>query len=175
MFQAIKAGENVEKEILRTAMGEVTSTGEEPSDERVIKVLKKLVKSNLETLRAAASEEQKVTLQREIETLEEFLPETLSPQAIVDLLAPVADAIRAAKADGPAIGLAMKHLKALHDEGEAAEAESADVRAAVQQLRQERSSSVRLERRKQHLPIRVEIAARLGARGRAASVPSGPL
>ncbi len=135
MFEAMKAGEAVEKEILRTAIGEVTSTGEEGTDERVVKVLKKLIKSNRETLASAADEAQKQALLLEIATLERFLPESLSQAALAELLAPVADSIRGAKADGPAMGIAMKHLRALQSRGASVEAESEDVRAAVQQLR----------------------------------------
>ena len=43
MFQAMKSGNVVEKEILRTAIGEVTRTGDEVTDERLVAVLRKLV------------------------------------------------------------------------------------------------------------------------------------
>ena len=55
MFQAMKSGDTVEKEVLRTAIGEVTRSGEDATDERVTQVLKKLVKSNQETLAATSS------------------------------------------------------------------------------------------------------------------------
>jgi uncharacterized protein YqeY len=130
MFQAMKAGNVLEKEILRTAIGEVTRSGDDPTDERVLGVLKKLVKSNQETLESATSADQRSDLQREIEVLGTFLPETPGPEQLGALLAPVAEQIRAAAGPGPAMGIAMKFLKAAN-----VSAESRDVQAALAELR----------------------------------------
>jgi uncharacterized protein YqeY len=130
MFQAIKSGDTIEKEVLRTAIGEVTRSGEDATDERVTQVLKKLVKSNQETLAAASSEEQRRDLTREIAVLETFLPKAPSASELLERLAPVADAIRAAAGPGPAMGVAMKFLKGL-----GIAAESRDVQAALAELR----------------------------------------
>jgi uncharacterized protein YqeY len=130
MFQAIKAGNVLEKEILRTAIGEVTRSGDDPTDERVIGVLKKLVKSNQETLESATAAEQRSDLAREIEVLATFLPETPGPEQLRMLLEPVAEQIRAAAGPGPAMGIAMKFLKAA-----SVNAESRDVQAALAELR----------------------------------------
>lgn len=130
MFQAMKSGDTVEKEVLRTAIGEVTRSGEDATDERVTQVLKKLVKSNHETLAATSSAEQRRDLEREIAVLETFLPKAPSATELVTLLAPVADAIRAAAGPGPAMGVAMKFLK-----GASIAAESRDVQAALAELR----------------------------------------
>ena len=130
MFQAMKSGDTVEKEVLRTAIGEVTRSGEDATDERVTQVLKKLVKSNQKTLAAASSAEQRRDLEREIAVLETFLPKAPSAAELVALLAPVADAIRAAAGPGPALGVAMKFLK-----GANVAAESRDVQAALAELR----------------------------------------
>jgi len=130
MFAAMKAGNTVEKEILRTAIGEVTRSGDEATDERVTQVLKKLLKSNQETLGAATSDQQKDDLRQEIVILESFLPETPGPAQLATLLAPVADQIRAAAGPGPAMGIAMKFLKAA-----GVSAESRDVQAALGELR----------------------------------------
>jgi hypothetical protein len=59
-----------------------------------------------------------------------LLPQTLSVEHITEALSPVADAIRAAKADGAAMGVAMKHLKA-----SGAAVEAGDVQRAVKGLR----------------------------------------
>jgi uncharacterized protein YqeY len=131
MFRAMKAGATVEKEILRTAIGEVTRTGEAASDERVTQVLRKLVKANQETLRSATDAAQRTTLEQEVKVLEEFLPRALGVPELVELLGPVSAEIRAATGPGPALGAAMKFLK-----GQALSAEAADVREAVTQLRQ---------------------------------------
>jgi uncharacterized protein YqeY len=130
MFAAIKAGNTVEKEILRTAVGEVTRSGDEATDERVTLVLKKLVKANQETLTAATSAEQKADLAQEISILQSYLPETPGAAQLAELLAPVADQIRAAAGPGPAMGIAMKFLK-----GAGVVAESRDVQAALGELR----------------------------------------
>jgi uncharacterized protein YqeY len=130
MFAAIKASNTVEKEILRTAIGEVTRSGDDPTDERVTQVLRKLLKSNQETLGAAADEQQKADLRQEIAILEGFLPKAPDPAELAALLAPVADQIRAAAGPGPAMGVAMKFLK-----GAGIAAESRDVQAALAELR----------------------------------------
>lgn len=116
MTAAMKAHNTVEKELLRTALGEITMTmnveGVPGSDDLVTKVLKKLHKSNHETLKLATDADQKRQLETELAILSELLPKELSADGLVEMLAPVRDAIRAARAEGPAIGIAMKHLKA---------------------------------------------------------------
>jgi uncharacterized protein len=130
MFQAIKAGNTIEKEVLRTAIGEVTRSGDDPTDERLTLVLKKLVKANQETLAAASNADQKRDLEREIQVLETFLPKAPSAEQVRELLEPVAAQIRAAAGPGPAMGVAMKHLKSLN-----ISVESRDVQAALAELR----------------------------------------
>jgi len=130
MFQAMKSGDTVEKEVLRTAIGEVTRSGEDATDERMTQVLKKLVKSNQETLAATSSPAQRQDLEREIAVLESFLPKAPSAAELVAILTPVADAIRAAAGPGPAMGVAMKFLK-----GANVAAEARDVQAALAELR----------------------------------------
>jgi uncharacterized protein len=130
MFAAMKAGNVVEKEVLRTAIGEVTRTGEEATDERMLQVLRKLVKSNQETIAALTDAEQRAILEREIAVLEAFLPRTLSSAQIRELLSPVVPQIRAAAGPGPAMGIAMKFIKA-----EGALVESRDVQIALGEIR----------------------------------------
>ena len=134
MTAAMKAHNTVEKELLRTALGEITMTmnveGVAGSDDLVVKVLKKLQKSNQETLKLATDTEQKSQLETELAILGELLPKELSVDGVLEMLAPVRDAIRAARADGPAIGIAMKHLKA-----GAIDAEGKTVAEAIAKLR----------------------------------------
>jgi uncharacterized protein YqeY len=134
MFQAMKAGNSVEKEILRVAMGEITTDAARPGkkgdDDEAQAILKKLVKSNEESLQASADEAQKATLRAEIEVLNAFLPKSLGVDEIVAALAPVAEAVKAAGNDGQATGVAMKHLKSL-----GAVVNGKDVSAAVRTLR----------------------------------------
>lgn len=116
MFKAMKAGDAIEKEILRVAIGEITTDSARPgrkgNDDEAQAILRKLVKSNEETIGTLEEGEKKSTLQREIQILNEFLPKSLSEDEVVAALAPVVDSIRGATNDGQATGVAMKHLKA---------------------------------------------------------------
>ncbi len=134
MFEAMKAGNTIEKEILKVAIGEITTDAARPNkkgdDAEAQTILKKLVKSNEETIAVAEDEAQKQTLRAEIEVLLAFLPKALGLAEIVAALAPVADAVKAAANDGQATGVAMKHLKSL-----GVEVNGKDVSAAVRQIR----------------------------------------
>lgn len=133
MMAAMKAGDTVRKEILRVAVGEITTneargTVKTEDDERAI--VRKLLKSNEETLSLTTDEAQRQTLLQEIAILRELLPQSLSVDAIVEALAPVRDALRAESNDGKATGAAMKHLKSL-----GALVEGKDVSEAVRRVR----------------------------------------
>ncbi len=134
MFSAMKAGNTVEKEILRVALGEITTVAarnEKPlTDEEVGAILRKLLKSNQETLASSESDEQKAALSQEISVLESMLPKTLGVDEIVAALAAVAADVKAAGNDGQATGVAMKHLKS-----SGASVNGKDVALAVKQLR----------------------------------------
>jgi uncharacterized protein YqeY len=130
MFAAMKAKNTTEKEILRVALGEITKTGEEPNDADVQAILRKIIKSNREALSATEDANQKETLEAEISVLDAFLPQALSVEQIKEALNPVADQIKAAPNQGPAMGIAMKTLKAA-----GAEANAPDVAKAVGQIR----------------------------------------
>lgn len=134
MLAAMKAGQTVEKGILRVALGEIQTiesrSGTDAADAEVEKILRKLIKSISESRDAATEDAQRATLVEEITVLERFLPKTLSPEEIVAALAEVADAVRGAGNDGQATGVAMKHLKA-----SGATVEGKDVNAAVRMMR----------------------------------------
>lgn len=130
MFDAMKRKAVVEKEIIRTVIGEATATGGDPDDDKVTQVIRKLVKSNEETLKLSSDEEARQQLERELLVLKEFMPRSLGVEEIKERLTGVADAIRAAGNEGQAMGVAMKALKA-----EGAEVEAKDVKSAVAQLR----------------------------------------
>jgi uncharacterized protein YqeY len=134
MFAAMKAKSTVEKEILRVALGEIDTQvarrGSDLSDEEVVAVLRKLVKSNQESIKVLDDEERKSVLQQENAVLDTLLPKTLDEDAIVAALAPVADAVKAAGNDGQATGVAMKHLKS-----SGAAVEGKTVAAAVRKIR----------------------------------------
>jgi hypothetical protein len=130
--EAMKAGRTVEKEILRVALGEIqTAEARGDSGDAVAQgIIKKLVKSNEETLAASSDDAQQAQLQEELAILRTLLPKTLSQDEIVSALAPVAQSIRDANNDGQATGIAMKQLKA-----QGAAVDGKTVASAVKQLR----------------------------------------
>jgi uncharacterized protein YqeY len=134
MFKAMKEGRVVEKEILRVAMGEITTNAARPgqtgSDDEVRAILRKLIKSTDESLAVDTDPTRRAALELERKTLVTFLPQTLDVDAIVQALDPVRAAIAAAGNEGQATGVAMKHLKAL-----GAVITGKDVAAAVKQIR----------------------------------------
>jgi uncharacterized protein YqeY len=132
---AMKAKDTVATTILRLAQSEVQAlearAGRTLTDDEAFGALRKLVKSNEETLTATVDKpEERATLVREIEILTELLPKTMSAAEIAVALAPIAGAIKAANNDGQATGIAMKHLKAM-----GAQVSGTDVAAAVKTLR----------------------------------------
>ncbi len=133
-LQAMKAKDSLATSILRLALGEVQTaearTNRKATDDEVTAVLRKLIKSNDETLAVAVDEEQKRILTQENTVLAALLPASLTPEQIVEALAPVAAAIREAKSEGQATGVAMKHLKTT-----GAVVSGTTVGAAVKQIR----------------------------------------
>jgi uncharacterized protein len=130
---AMKAGNTVEKDILRLAYGEVQTAearGTAVSDEGVAAIVRKLIKSNEETLAATAEGDARRLLAEENVVLASLLPKSMSIADIVEALAPVREAIKAAGNDGQATGAAMKHLK-----GAGAVVNGKDVTEAVKQIR----------------------------------------
>ncbi len=116
MVAALKAKDDLLKGILRVALGEVQSLeatkGRALDDGEVVAILRKLVKADEESLAAGPRPEQKGVLEREIEILRSLLPRSLSEDEVLAALGPVKDQVLAAKNDGQATGLALKHLKA---------------------------------------------------------------
>lgn len=111
MFAAMKAKDEVAKEAYRTAIGEVTKTGETATDERVIQAVRKMLKANVDTLEHVSLTERERLL-RESALLEELLPKGLDAAALAALLEPHRAALLAAGNAGQATGIAMKALKA---------------------------------------------------------------
>lgn len=134
MNEVLRGKDEVAKNIYRLAYSEVqlasARSGKDVTDSEVIAILKKLVKSNEDTLAVATEAPQRDALEREIALLGAMLPKTLGVPEIVAALAPVADAIRAAVSDGQATGVAMKHLKST-----GASVDGKTAAAAVKQIR----------------------------------------
>lgn len=134
-LEAMKAKDGVATTILRLAQSEVQALearlGRPLTDEEAFGALRKLVKSNEETLAASAGDAEKTaTLTREIQLLSALLPKGLSAAEIAGALGPVTDAIKAAANDGQATGVAMKHLKS-----QGAQVAGNDVAHAVKAIR----------------------------------------
>jgi uncharacterized protein YqeY len=130
---AMKARNVVEKEVLRVALGEIQvaeARSGEMSDEVASAIIKKLVKSNEETLELSSDEEQKRTLAQEIAVLQSLLPQVASVDEILGQLAEIRAELRAAKSDGQATGIAVKHLKS-----SSTNVNGKDVATAVQRIR----------------------------------------
>lgn len=133
LMEAMKAGRVVEKEILKVAIGEIEvadARGTLKTDADEIAIVRKLMKSNEETLASTTDPDARKQLEAENAVLKILVPQTLGVDAIGELLAPVRDAIRAAANDGQATGVAMKHLKTL-----SVDVGGKDVTEAVKKLR----------------------------------------
>jgi hypothetical protein len=115
MKDAMKAKRDLERDVLRVALGEIqiaeARKGEALTDDEAQKIVKKLIKSNGETIEATSSAETKQKLGEENRILDALLPKTLGSNEVAALLEPIAGELRSAKSDGQATGLAMKKLK----------------------------------------------------------------
>lgn len=134
--EAVKTQDAVARDVLRLALGELQTAesrdGDKPlSEADAVAIVRKLVKSNEETLAQTTDAERAATLRHELDVLNGVLPKALGPEQIAELLASQREAIRAAKTDGQATGLAMKHLKAA-----GADVNGQTVTLAVKQIRE---------------------------------------
>lgn len=131
---AMKSGDAIARDVLRLALSEIQAAearkNAPSSDDDAAATLRKLIKSNEETLALSGEGERATTLRREIEVLSSLLPKQLSVDDIVAALASEHEAIKAAKSDGQATGVAMKHLKSA-----GAAVSGNDVSAAVRKIR----------------------------------------
>ncbi|MBL8794644.1 MAG: GatB/YqeY domain-containing protein [Planctomycetia bacterium] len=137
--EARRAGNREEKNLLSVILGDVATAearaGKDVADADVEKLLRKLVESNTETVNQLKAHQrgddpQVAVLERESALLKELLPQTLDAAAIAAALEAVRAEIVAAKNDGQATGLAMKHMKGL-----ALNAQGQDVSAVVRSFR----------------------------------------
>lgn len=132
---AVRSGDTVTRDVLRLALGEIQTAEARKNaplgEEDAAAALRKLVKSNEETLGALPAGDDRIApLKREVEVLLSLLPAQMNAAEIIAALAGQVDAIRAAGNDGQATGIAMKHLKA-----SGAAVNGAEVTAAVKQIR----------------------------------------
>jgi uncharacterized protein YqeY len=137
--EAVKARDDLARDLLRVILGDVSTrqarTGKDLPESEVHAIIRSMIANNQLTRkeleqRGQTNHPSYEKLGRESTYLETLLPKTLDQAAIAQALAPVAAEVKAAKNDGQATGLAMKHLK---QQGLAVLGE--DVAAAVKQLR----------------------------------------
>lgn len=134
MTRARREKDDVARNVLGLALGEIQTAEARANrplrDDEAAAVVRKLLKSNEETLALAGDGPPASALRHEIEVLSSLLPAAPSAEVIDAALAPVADAVRGAKGEGQAMGIAMKHLKASH-----VAADAASVMEAIRKLR----------------------------------------
>jgi uncharacterized protein YqeY len=137
--EAMKAKDDLARDLLRVVMGEVSTrrarTGKEPGDDEVYGIIRSMITNNKETRheleqRGQTAHEAYERLGRENAYLESLLPTTLDRARIRKELEAIAVELKTAKNDGQATGMAMRYLK---QKGSAVLGE--DVAAAVKELR----------------------------------------
>lgn len=126
--QAMKDGDTVTKDVLRVALGEIQT--KEADEDGALAIVKKLVKSVEETVGLTPDGPAKDTLMQEITILRSLLPAALGVADLVKLLTDQTEALKGARNEGAATGIAMKALKA-----QGVSADGKDVQEAVKQLR----------------------------------------
>lgn len=139
LLAARKASNAVELGVLQVVLGDASMiearSGKKASDDEVEKLIRKTLLGNQETLalmeqKGMAGADTFAKLAAESALLQTLLPQTLSVAEITAELAAVAGAVQAAKNDGQATGVAMKHLK-----GKGLRVLGEDVTAAVKARR----------------------------------------
>ncbi len=134
VLQAMRAKDSARRDLLKVVLGELQTvaarTGEDMDDDQAQRIIRKMVKSNLEMAELSKRPEVVQQMKTELVVLESLLPKTLTIEQIIEALAPVTDAVKAAGNDGQATGTAMKHLKS-----SGAVVEGRDVGQAVKRLR----------------------------------------
>jgi uncharacterized protein YqeY len=134
MTRARREKDDVARNVLGLALGEIQTAEARANrplrDDEAVAVVRKLLKSNEETLSLATDASVSAALRHENAILSSLLPASLTAEAIESALAAVVESVRAAKSEGQAMGVAMKHLKSVQ-----ATADAPSVLAAIRNLR----------------------------------------
>jgi uncharacterized protein len=139
LTESRRAHKPVEMGVLQVVLGDASTaearSGKAPTDEEVEKLIRKTMLGNQETLtileqRGMTASENYAKLTTENALLKSLLPPSLTVDEIVAALDDVNDQVKAAKNDGQATGVAMKHLKSMK-----VRAQGDDVAAAVKKIR----------------------------------------
>ena len=120
---AMKARDKAKTDFLRYWIAQLTlGTGEEMADADAIKKMRSILKEAKSGVTTFTAEE--------VAQISQWVPASLSPEQIREVLASAAEQIRSAPKEGMALGIAMKTLAGKQVETE-------DVKAAVSALRSE--------------------------------------
>ena len=111
--ECMKNGNDSDRDSLRVIIGEAQKINLHPSDEDIIKVLKKNKEGNLEMISHLKDENSIFSFKRENDLYDDFLPKTLSKDQIENFIveSKMADEIKSKKSIGQAIGFLMGFLK----------------------------------------------------------------
>lgn len=129
IIKGMKSGDKVRTSILRLVVSEcdlIKARTNNVTDDDVIKVIEKLVKSIDETVKLTTNNDSLTVLNSEKHILESFLPTKLTLKEIKEKLD--GESIMNSKNVGMAIGVAMKQLKGLSFN-------NADVKLVVEEIR----------------------------------------
>ena len=134
LLVAMKEKDEVSRDILRLVIGDVDgrlARSVKMSEEIVESVIRKHIKQNNESLafhKEGDGHYERITTQSKL--LNSLLPEAISVERIGEVLAPISYEILGADNMGQAIGLGIKHLKALDYA-----ANGSDVKLVVEKMR----------------------------------------
>lgn len=129
-LQAMKAKDELKKNLLGTLLAAATKETKAPDDAAVVRTIRQFLKGIEETMALLAGKGLDAGQQaREKEILEAYLPRSLSP---AELEASIAEIVAELEDPSPkAIGQVMAALKARHGEALDAKAASVRVKAAL--------------------------------------------
>lgn len=108
IIECVKTGKDVGRDILKLVLSEGQRVNAQ-SDEEIVRIITKLIQSNLETLKLGGHN---TKLVKENQILERYLPTTISRDELKNHLSAIESEL-SQKTGGQKIGFAIKYLKGL--------------------------------------------------------------
>lgn len=133
--EAILKGEKENVLSLRTILGELQrfSSKEKLSDDKAIKIIQKMIESLKEIINIKKDQNKDCSKDiGELNLMETLVPKSLSVEEITKELSMISSDIRTMADHGPAMGMAMKHLKSKN-----LQVNGNDVLVAVENIRRD--------------------------------------
>lgn len=145
IISAMRRGDGVAKDVLRLVVGEAQTLAASKgmankvlTDDHVFSIIKEIVAKNQQAISPTSADgkvheipaEKKAVLEKENQLLQSYLPKQLTREEIKSRLLSIDLEIKSAKADGQAVGYAMKFLK---DSGDSVD--GSEVKAVVSEIR----------------------------------------